>query len=506
MLKNLIILFTPRSGKDKLNGITLPYAMLHLERMIRDMYVRILFIDEQFQHDYESIISENSAHLLLAAVTASTGAQIKYAIRFSETVRKLAPHAHIVWGGWHASLLPEQTLNEAFIDSVVSGPGEIPFRELVSALLESRPLTGINMLFFKHKGQIIKPTSALSLNKNVLPPLDYSLIDCRRYVFKYTRYKRTINYFTGQGCPCNCGFCVVPAVYKGAVYAKDNTTIINDLLHFKTEAAIDSVFFWDENFFLNKPKALELCKMIIDNNLNVFWDVWAYAKHFVKNYSADDIRFMHKAGLRRIFIGAESGNEGVLHLINKNQTTAHLFSFVTLLKNTGVTPVFSMITYFPEQNDNEILDTLDMLRKAKLLNNNLMALFSDFTPYPGTALYSKALENGFIPPQNLSAWSNHCLSTYVSPWRRPKYRQRLMYFDRFYLLFANPHFYKLIAGSISVFVFFLNMALYPLVYMRFKYNYFKWPIEAAFFLGALTLLNQLAGTRFKAGNNRVELN
>ncbi len=41
------------------------------------------------------------------------------------------PRCRIVWGGWHPSLFPGETLQEAGVDAVVVGQGELAFADLV---------------------------------------------------------------------------------------------------------------------------------------------------------------------------------------------------------------------------------------------------------------------------------------------------------------------------------------------------------------------------------------
>ena len=49
----------------------------------------------------------------------------------------------MVWGGWHPSLFPEQTLAEAGIDALVVGQGEDAFAEVVERLADGGSLVDI---------------------------------------------------------------------------------------------------------------------------------------------------------------------------------------------------------------------------------------------------------------------------------------------------------------------------------------------------------------------------
>jgi len=59
-----------------------------------------------------------------------TGPQILYALEGCKLVKERYPDVPIIWGGIHASLLPEQTLENAYADIVVVEKREETFPEL----------------------------------------------------------------------------------------------------------------------------------------------------------------------------------------------------------------------------------------------------------------------------------------------------------------------------------------------------------------------------------------
>ena len=70
---------------------------------------------------------------MCVGVTSTTGPQLRHALEVSQVV-KARSDVPVVWGGIHATLLPEQTLERPEIDFVVQGEGERTFEELVAAL------------------------------------------------------------------------------------------------------------------------------------------------------------------------------------------------------------------------------------------------------------------------------------------------------------------------------------------------------------------------------------
>lgn len=100
-----------------------------------------------------------------------TGPQILHALTASKLVRNLYPGVPIIWGGIHASLLPEQTLANPYVDVVVVGEGEETFPELVKALESGTSLSNVCGLSYKENGKVHHTGNRLFVNLEEQPLL-----------------------------------------------------------------------------------------------------------------------------------------------------------------------------------------------------------------------------------------------------------------------------------------------------------------------------------------------
>jgi radical SAM superfamily enzyme YgiQ (UPF0313 family) len=91
----------------------------------------------------------------------------------------------------------------------------------------------------------------------------------------------------------------------------------------------------------------------------------------------------------------------------------------------------------PTESGRDFDLTLDMLRRAKLMERSVRASIFFYTPYPGTRLYERAREKGFIPPQQLAGWVHHTLRRFKAPWAPKGIDWQLELFANFYLLFGR---------------------------------------------------------------------
>ena len=498
MNDKVIILFFPSVNADDTRFI--PFSILHLERMIRNKEYTVILIDEQTTKDYNQILQKHKEHIFIAALSATTGYQIKGAIEFSEKIKNVAPQAYTVWCGWHTSILPELTLKESFVDFVISGQPEIPFEKLTSALANNLPFDNISGLGYKKKQQLYFNPQENFHDINEFPEADYNLIKPENYVFENSFSKRCITYFASHGCPFQCEFCALATVYKGKWYHKNISQIIKDITFLKENGHIDGISFWDDNFFTGKSFALALCQALIENKINLKWECSTHAGLFNKLFNENDIALFYKSGLRQVFVGAESGDDEILDLVNKHLAVADNYLFAENLKKFNILPVFLVIVGFPVNPDKDLKATLNMIRKAKLINRKIKIRLHVFVPVPGTKMFNIASEKGLIMPNTLKDYI-YFLYNFKPPWIKKDYKWQLEKFVNFYLPLANPFLYKEApSASLKILTAILSNIFYPIAYLRLKFNFFKVPVGAYIFIFFLRFINKTFNKNLSLGS------
>ena len=116
-------------------------------------------------------------------------------------------------GGWHASILPEQTLRSPIFDAVVKGQGEITFLEIVERYAQGeRDLSGIAGSLHKQDGKIVWNGDRGYTDINALPRRPFHLVDFEAYA-KKCKGLRWLLYCTSHGCPWDCSYCSNASVY-----------------------------------------------------------------------------------------------------------------------------------------------------------------------------------------------------------------------------------------------------------------------------------------------------
>ena len=140
--RSKVVLYNPKAV-----FYTFPLALLALGSALDRERFEVVIVDGRLDPDR---LQEEIRDASVLGVTVLTGDPIRDALRASRRAKEIRPDLPIAWGGWHASLFPEETLEEDCIDVTVQGQGELTFREIVQRLacLDVFQPDGVDGIFF----------------------------------------------------------------------------------------------------------------------------------------------------------------------------------------------------------------------------------------------------------------------------------------------------------------------------------------------------------------------
>jgi len=429
-----ILMVYPKTGFDVEGAIAPPFALLTVAAPLVNEGYKVKIIDQRVDSSWESKLrNELKKKPLYAATSSMSGTQIKFALQISKVIKEEAKEIPVIWGGTHPTILPEQTLENPNIDIVVEGEGEITGLELTKALEENKNLRDIKGIHFKRKdGSQISTGAREFMNMDDMLPTPWELINPEDYIYKdfYMRdVKRTIDIGqTSRGCPYRCGYCCSSHIrkYWRPMSAKKAVEIIvNDVRRFN----LDSIWIRDDNFFANLERAREICKGIIDEGLDIKWYTSGTRADAINRMSHEQITTFKRAGAEVFKIGAESGSDRILKLINKGCTVKDLHMANMKSKKYDIKPAMSFIGGFPTETYDELMQTIDCMIKVKKDNPAVeVESMCIFTTYPKTGLWPLALKHGLNPPKKLEEWADwgfHDFNDRRNPWLTSADRRRL---------------------------------------------------------------------------------
>lgn len=316
----------------------------------------------------------------VVAFTVMPGPQLASAVPLTRAVKARCPEVQVVWGGNFGSLYPAPVLNAPWVDWLIRGQGEHTFGELLEVLEGGRDPRSVAGLAYReadgsHRVSLERPW----VGPDELPEPRYDKIPVDDYLHPTFLGRRSGVYQASIGCPYGCKFCGVISVFGSREKQQQPERTVRHLAHLRRHHGMDSVHFYDNNFFLREEHAVELAERIAP--LGLRW--WCEARvDAMLRFSDDTWRKLKAAGLTMIFFGAESGSDEVLRKMNKTLTTAQTLEVAARTRQHGIIPEFSFVLGGPDDPAAEIATTLDFIRRLKGVNPAMELITYFYTPTP----------------------------------------------------------------------------------------------------------------------------
>lgn len=355
--------------------------------------VELLHISPDEIPEYTKIIAVTRP--LFLGISAFTCNQTKFSAELSKEIKKISD-IPVVWGGVHATMVPELTLGEKYVDAIIIGEGEETAVEFADAIENGKDLANVRGIGFKQDGEMVI-TEPRPLIENLDDcKFDWSLVDVNRYLVPMWGQKKVINFITSRGCPHKCGFCYSLKFSGGRWRAHSREFVISEIQMLKNEYGIDGIRFYDDNFFANKNRAIEILEAV-----DLPWE-GQLRIGYITDVLARKLRDTHCQG---ICFGLESGNNRILELMQKDQTVDDIIKGISILaKYPEVRVENCVILGNPTETREEILKTINLCLDLWKIHPRMSFSLGSYMPYPGVPLYDMVVEAGFKPPERTEDW------------------------------------------------------------------------------------------------------
>jgi radical SAM superfamily enzyme YgiQ (UPF0313 family) len=285
----------------------------------------------------------------------------------------------VVAGGPQPSILPEEVM-DAGCDFLVRGEAEL----LIPQLLEDLHQGKTGAVYESD----IKPDLTLSPvpRFDLLRPNDYLSLAIQ----------------TTRGCPFDCEFCDVVALFGHKVRTKNPEQVLAELEALYRLGGVDDVFFSDDNFVGNKIYARQLLRRIIPW-MKERGEPFTFITQASVNLGQDPelIDLLTEANFSCIFTGVESPDEEVLQRAHKHQNVAHpLADTVRAINANGLNLIASFILGL----DGETAGAGDRIADFAEANNIPVVMLNMLFPLINTRLWHRLQEEGRLRENLLLDW------------------------------------------------------------------------------------------------------
>ena len=393
--ENLVQTFAPDSITEEM-GYYSPMGLLYIATYAKARHgsrLQIEILDTQVErmgyHQIREHIEKNRPDIV--GISSMTFLVID-ALKVAKLAKEINPNTHVVVGGTHPTIYPQEMAAQPEIDSIIIGEGEVTFCELLDALDKKMPLDGIMGVGYRKNGIVkINPPRDFIRDLDSLPFPDRTLIPYKKYYNLLGKGKEIMtSMLTSRGCPHNCIFCTKKDGRLCRMRSPEN--VIREIEECLA-LGINDFDIIDDTFTINRKRIMDI-------------------RARVDQVDQEVLDNLAHAGCNRIRFGVESGNTEVLKTLKKGITLDQVHSAFKMAKKAGIVTFAYFMLGSPGETASEIEESISL---AKKINPDYVQ-FLITTPFPATELYDIGIKKGVLTSDYWREFSAHPKEGFIPQW------------------------------------------------------------------------------------------
>jgi radical SAM superfamily enzyme YgiQ (UPF0313 family) len=397
---------------DTLTALEPPTWTRMIAGYVRDRGFSVQILDaeaeQQGAHEVGQIARDARPRLICIVVaghqpSASTQ-QMVGASAIAKAIKAQCESPVIMVGG-HPSALPDRTLREESVDYVAVGEGPLT----ILGLLRGDDRGAIPGLVYEN-GYIIKNKSApLIENLDELHGDVWDILPMNRYrshswqvLDNLSRRQPYASIYTTLGCPHFCSFCMINAPFESNRYRmRRPESVVAQITGLYRDYGVKTIKFADEMFILAPRHYTAIAEGLIASGIADDINIWAYSR--IDSIRPDTLSLLHRAGIRWLALGIESGSAHVRNGANKKMRTEDIVGTVKTIQRAGIYVIGNFMVGLADDTAETMKQTYDLAIECMPDWSNWYVTMA----YPGSALYTQALKEGRTLPPNWKSFSQH---------------------------------------------------------------------------------------------------
>lgn len=311
-----------------------------------------------------------------------------------QTIKRLAPRAHIVAGGTAFSLYSEVFMERLpEIDIGVWGEAELRFRDLLDDIDHPERIKGV---YYRRNGQLQFTGAPGGANwKDLKRP--------RRDLVPHEPYLKSSYVSVGvqakRGCSLHCIHCSDTFLLGHRVRTRDPMDVVDEVEELVKTYGVRQLFFCDQIFNIPVGHAIAICDEITRRKLDVRWSAW-FNEH--RNTLPDELMIaLKRAGCGLLSFSPDHVDDRMLKNLDKNFRYEDMLYTVQIAKKHDMDVEYSFFLNSPGEDLQSLWAILKFLGHARLELGPRLRLFTllmmqPIRIYPHTRLFELAKETGLV--------------------------------------------------------------------------------------------------------------
>lgn len=365
-----------------------PLGLLYISAYLNSKGVANDVFDSTFYSKTEQLafILEKQPKVIAIYTNLMTKIEVVKLIKTIKTLQYNFPK--IILGGPDVSYNLENYLN-AGADFLVIGEGEETTFELYHAILGKTGFAAVNGIAYLENNTVVKtPPRTKFRELDDLPLPNRDAIPNEKYLqtWKQNHGESSMTISTQRGCPYTCKWCST-AVYGQSYRRRPAHQVAAEMKMLKDKYNPDAIWFVDDVFTISHKWLTAFHEEVVKQNAQIRFECITRAERL----NDEILKLLKEAGCFRIWIGAESGSQKIIDLMDRRVDVNHVKKMIQDTNALGIeTGTFIMVGY-PGEDEADISETIQYLKEANPTHYTITIAY----PIKGTSLYDE-IENDIL--------------------------------------------------------------------------------------------------------------
>lgn len=380
---NILLIRPASTYADVVAGI--PIGLAILGAVAEGLGHRVRILDVGLERDAgESLARALAESAFDVAGIGCMSVEFLGGLETAREIRRLSPSTHILFGGQHPTIMPEQVMKMDCVDSICIGEGENVWSEFLGRMASGGGLEGIAGLWFRRGDEVVRNLPRNDyVDVDAVPMPAYHLLEVERYFdIDFVRFptvdRRAIQIFTSRGCPYRCIYC--HDLFGKKFRGRSPDLVFEEIRFLHDTYGIREFMVEDDIFNMDLNRAKRICDLIVASRLRLGLQFGNGVR--LERFDEELMRKLAEAGTHHMAIAIESANGRIQKLIKKNLKLDRLNDVLGWARKYNIETLGFFMIGFPGETVAEINQTIRYACDSHFDE----ALFSIATPYAGTEL------------------------------------------------------------------------------------------------------------------------
>lgn len=272
-------------------------------------------------------------------------------------------------------------------DYILIGEGEETLADVLRSIsgdIDIAPAAIPGLAYLDDNGDVVN-TGRRPVMRHIdeLPMPAWDLIDLDRYrqIWSSRHGRSALNMVTTRGCPYHCNWCAKP-IWGQRYNARSPENVAIELAALRELTAVDYIWFMDDIFGLKPRWISRFADELESAGIAIAFKCLSRPDILLRKGETEALA---RAGCDIVWMGAESGSQKVLDLMEKGTTVEDIVTACSSLRRNGIRIGLFIQFGYPGETKKDIRATVNMIRRIMPDELGISVTY----PLPGTKFHER---------------------------------------------------------------------------------------------------------------------